>query len=92
VRLPATFVIRQGGIVVPGVISAPASVAISLTVVSGDGRGHTVRVRGARGPALLVPVGGRASAVLSGLKAGTYQVIVDGVRRATLVVGVAPGP
>jgi hypothetical protein len=44
------------------------------------------------GPVLVVPAAGRASALFSALKAGTYPIYVDGARRGALVIGVTPGP
>jgi hypothetical protein len=92
VRLPATYVIRPGGALSPPLVSAPAAVAIALTVVSSDGRAHRVRLRSLNGPVLVVPAAGRASALFSALKAGTYPIYVDGARRGALVIGVTPGP
>jgi hypothetical protein len=91
-QLPARYEIRQGGTLSPAVVAAPTAVTIALTVVSSDVRGHRVAVRSPRAAMLVVPAGGRASALLAGLKAGSYGVYVDGVRRGALVVGVAPGP
>jgi hypothetical protein len=92
VRLPATYVIRPGGMLSPPLVSAPASVTIALTVVSTDGRAHRVRLRSPGSPVLTVPAGGRASALISAPKAGSYPMYVDGVRRGALVIGVSPGP
>jgi hypothetical protein len=85
-------VIGPGGALSPPLVSAPASVTIALTVVSSDGRAHRVRLRSPNGPMLVVRAGGRASALLSALKAGSYPMYVDGVRRGALVIGVSPGP
>ncbi len=92
VRLPATYVIGRGGVLSPPLVSAPASVKIDLTVISSDGFAHRVRLRRANVPALIVPAGGRASALLGGLTSGSYAVYVDRIRRGALVIGVAPGP
>jgi hypothetical protein len=89
VRLPAVFTIAPGGKLTPASVSAPAGVLIGLTVISGDGRAHRVTV-GVM--ALAVPAGGRAYAALQGLHTGRYPVLVDGVRRGTLIVGGQVGP
>ncbi len=92
VRLPATYVIRRGGVLSPPLVAAPAAVTIALTVVSSDGRAHRVALRSPNAPMLVVPAAGRASSLLAGLRAGSYGIYVDGVRRGALVIGVAPGP
>jgi hypothetical protein len=89
VRLPATFTIGAGGALTPPTISAPPSVAVQLTVVSGDGKQHRVTLASR---SLTIPAGGRASALVTGLKSGQYPVTVDGTRRGTLVMGAQPGP
>ncbi|MDQ6821235.1 MAG: hypothetical protein ACR2L9_08045 [Solirubrobacteraceae bacterium] len=65
---------------------------IVLTVLSGDGRGHRVRLRSPGGATLSVPAGGRASALIGGLRQGSYAIAVDGAPRGQLVIGVTPGP
>ncbi|MDQ6842062.1 MAG: hypothetical protein M3025_06540, partial [Actinomycetota bacterium] len=85
-------VIHPGGQLSPPAISAPSSVDILLTVVSGDGRGHRVTLNSPSGRALAVPAGGRASKLIRTLKRGSYAIDVDGVARGQLVVGVNPGP
>ena len=92
VRLPATFVIGQGGRLSPPAISAPASIEIELTLVSGDGRPHRARLHAPAGDPIAVPAGGRASELLGALKAGSYPIYVDGRPAGSLVIGVTPGP
>jgi hypothetical protein len=89
VRLPAAFTIWQGGKLTPLSVTSPAGVLIGLTLISGDGKFHRVRVVG---KTLLVPPGGRTYTALQGLHAGRYPVIVDGVLRGVLVVGGRVGP
>jgi hypothetical protein len=89
VRLPATFTIGPSGKLTPPTVSAPASVAVQLTVTSADGKPHRVTLGGHH---LTVPAGGRASVLITGLKAGHYAVRVDGSPRGTLVMGAQPGP
>lgn len=91
-RVPATFTISRSGAVSPPTVSAPAFLAISLRVVSGDGKRHQVRVLTLAPHVLNVPAGGRASMLIGGLKAGAYAVQVDGKPRAKLVIGGEPGP
>jgi hypothetical protein len=91
-RVPATFTIRASG-VSPATVSAPAFLAVQLTVVSGDGKGHAVVVvlpEGGR--SLSVPANGRASTLIPGLRAGEYAVKIDGKTRAVLLIGGEPGP
>lgn len=92
VRLPATFTITGRGSLRPPSVSAPAGVAIDLTVSSGDGRAHQVVVGTSPPRPLAVPAGGRASLELRGLKVGRYELTVDGAAAGALVVGVQPGP
>jgi hypothetical protein len=83
------FTILAGGKLSPPSVTAPAGVAIDLTLSSGDGRAHRVTV-GTR--ALVIPAGGRTSATLSGLSRGPHQLTVDGAPGGTLIVGGQPGP
>jgi hypothetical protein len=91
-RVPATFTVRASGSVSPTSVSAPAFLAVELTVISGDGRPHRVVVQTPGKRALSVPANGRASVLLPGLKAGDYAVELDGAPRAKLVIGGEPGP
>ncbi len=89
VRLPATFTITSGDRVVPSIIGGPAGVTVDLTLISADGKAHTVKIAG---HALSVPAGGRATVSLSGLAKSSYELMVDGAPHATLVIGAQPGP
>ena len=91
-RVPATFAIEGGGKLTPASVSIPAFLAIELTAISGDGRPHTMTVNGRVTVTLHVPPRGSASALMPGLRAGRYPVIVDGAKRGTLVIGGEPGP
>jgi hypothetical protein len=73
-------------------ISIPAKFAIELTVVSGDGRVHNAVLRTMTAYPLTVPAHGRTSLRVPGQRAGQYALDVDGRRRATLLIGVSPGP
>jgi hypothetical protein len=92
VRLPARFEITGHATLSPSTVAAPAGVTIELTLSSGDGRPHQVRLRTAPPHSLSVPAGGRASLALTGLKDGSYELDVDGARAGALIVGAQPGP
>jgi hypothetical protein len=90
--VPATFVVKPGGVLSPQTVSAVTSIPIELTVVSGDGKAHKALLSSPRPHSLSVPAGGRASVLLTGLLRGRYRISVDGFDRGTLVVGFTPGP
>lgn len=91
-RVPATFTIHANR-VSPASVSAPAFLAVRLTVVSGDGQSHAIAVKLAgEQRRLSVPAHGRASVLIPGLKAGDYGVEIDGKVRAMLLIGGEPGP
>ncbi len=92
VRLPATFRVEPGGVLSPPSVSSPAFLAIELTVVSADGRRHRIVLATPKPHRLAVPAGGRASALIAGLRAGHYVIDVDGAPRGALDVGGEPGP
>ena len=92
VRVPATFVIRAGGKLVPPSISAPAFLAVQLSVASADGKQHHVLLKTPTPHSLNVPAHGRASVLVPGLRAGQYQIEVDGAARGLLSIGGEPGP
>jgi hypothetical protein len=91
-RVPATFTIGRAGAVSPSTVSAPAFLAIQLTVISGDGRPHHVVVQTQQQMRVSVPANGKATVLLAGLKAGDYTVQIDGQPKAKLVIGGEPGP
>jgi hypothetical protein len=92
VRIPATFTIRPGERVSPTAVSAPAFLAVRVTVIARDGRAHRVVIQTPQPHALDVPAGGRASTLIPGQRAGSYPVLVDGAPRARLELGGEPGP
>jgi hypothetical protein len=92
IRLPANFTVHSGGRLTPAALSAPAFLAVSLSVASGDQRLHRIVVRTRPPHSLLVPAGGRASVLIAGLRPGRYAILVDGKARGTLDVGGEPGP
>ncbi len=91
-RVPATFTIASGGQLSPPTISAPAFLAIQLTVVSHDGKAHQLRLRTPSAHSLAVPAHGRASVLIPGLRVGHYPLEIDGAARAALSIGGEPGP
>ena len=90
--MPATFTVLASGRIQPPSISIPARFAIELAVVSGDGRRHQAVLRAIKPYTLTVPAQGRASVRVPGQRAGRYPLDIDGVRRATLLIGGQPGP
>jgi hypothetical protein len=92
VRVPATFTIGSGGHLDPQTVSAPAFLAVRVTVSSADGKAHQVTVQTPVPRSLSVPAGGRASVRISGQRAGRYAINVDGRARGALLIGGEPGP
>jgi len=91
-RIPATFTIGRGGSLTPPTVTAPAHIPVQVTVISGDGRSHTVVLRTPTSYVLTVPAHGRATVLIASLKLGRYALDVDGTARGALVIGGAPGP
>jgi hypothetical protein len=87
--LPAEVSVDAGGNVKPPVVSGPVDTTIELQVSSLARHPVTVEVASR---SLTVPPLGHASIRLAGLKAGRYAIVVDGDRRAALVIGAQPGP
>jgi hypothetical protein len=81
-----------GGQLSPKLVTAPAFLAVQLTVSSGDGKAHQVVLDTPAPHTLSVPANGQASALVPGLKAGEYALKVDGATRGGLVIGGEPGP
>jgi hypothetical protein len=90
--VPATFKIVNGGQLSPKLVTAPAFLAVQLTVSSSDGKAHQIVLRTPTPHTLSVPANGRASVQIAGLKAGEYRLEVDGTTRGGLVIGGEPGP
>ena len=82
----------RAGRLVPSSVSAPAFLAVQLTVASGDGKQHRVLLKTPTPHSLTVPAHGRASLIVPGLRAGQYQIEVDGAPRGILLIGGEPGP
>ncbi len=76
----------------PPQITAPAFLAVQVSVTSADGRAHRVLVKTPQPHTLTVPAHGHAAVLLRGMRAGQYQILVDGSARGLLVIGGEPGP
>jgi hypothetical protein len=91
VSIPAAFLLRNGKLE-PSSVAVPAGVTISLGVNNRDharysvvlvARGrHTLHLAPASGAVVLVPA----------LPKGSYPVLVNGTKQATLTVGATGGP
>ena len=90
--MPATFAVGSGGRLIPSTVSAPAFLAVRVTIASTDGAGHQVIVHTPTPYTLEVPAGGRASVLIPGQRAGQYPIAVDGRTRGALLIGGEPGP
>jgi hypothetical protein len=92
VRIPAAFIIRAGGAVTPPLISAPSGVTIQLQLRNEDAQPHRVQLSVAHFAALKVPAHGSATTEVTGVRKGTYRLLIDGAAKARIVVGAVPGP
>ena len=93
VRIPATFIIRSGGALTPPLISAPADVTIELRLRNEDSKAHRVQLTVPHfPPEVLVPAGASATSEITGVRKGTYRLLVDGAAKGRIVVGAVPGP
>lgn len=90
--VPATFKIGAGGALTPPTVSSPPKFNVKLTVISADGKAHTVLIRTPTPRKLNVPAGGKSAIELKGLRNGNYIIDVDGVAKGGLAVGSQPGP
>lgn len=91
-RVPATFLIRPGRGLSPRSVSAPAFLAVDVTVVSADGHAHSVVIHADRVYRLKVPQGGSDTLRIGGQRAGEYRIDVDGRAAGRLSIGGEPGP
>lgn len=92
IRVPADFRIGSGGMT-PASVSVPAFLAVQVTIVSADGKAHTVVLATPKPRTIEVPAGGRASVRLPGLRPGRYALRpTDDVGGAVVVAGGEPGP
>jgi hypothetical protein len=90
--VPATFKVLAGGRLRPPLVAAPAFLAVQVTVVSSDGKGHKALLMTPTPHSLSVPANGRASVLVPGLRAGEYRLEIDGATRGGLIIGGEPGP
>lgn len=91
-RVPASFEILAGGRLTPATVSAPAFLALQISVRSADSTAHQLALGTPRPHSLTVAAHGHASVLIAGLRAGTYAVDVDGRPRGALLIGGEPGP
>ena len=91
-RAPASFVIRAGGKLSPASVSAPAFLALQVSIDSTDASSHQVKLRTPTPRTLTVSSHGRASVLIPGLRSGAYAIDVDGMLRGSLLIGGEPGP
>jgi hypothetical protein len=91
-RVPATFVIRAGGALNPSSVSAPAFLAVEVSIQSSDSRSHQVVVRTPTPHTFNVSPHGHASLLIPGLRAGAYAIVIDGAPKGSLIIGGEPGP
>jgi hypothetical protein len=77
---------------IPATVSAPAFLAVRVTVSSADGAGYQVVLHTPTPHTLAVPAGGTASVLIPGQRAGQYGIDVDGRARGALLIGGEPGP
>jgi hypothetical protein len=88
VRVPARFTIAADGSVTPPTVAIPAHLPVELIVV-GNGHAHRIALRTTT---LTVDAHQQAEKLIDGLKAGSYQLKVDGAPKAVLTIGGSPGP
>lgn len=91
-RVPATFALGVAGALSPAQVSAPAFLAIAVRITSASGSAHTATIATPHPVALRIPPHGAAATRIPGLRAGTYPILIDGVRRGALLIGGEPGP
>jgi hypothetical protein len=91
-RVPASFEILAGGRLTPASVSAPAFLAVQVSVSSADSAAHQLALRTPTPHSLTVAAHGHASVLIAGLRAGTYAVDVDGRPKGALIIGGEPGP
>lgn len=90
--MPARFSIHAGGKLTPTSVSAPAFLAVQVSVDSEDGGSHQVVLRTPTPHTLSVPARGHVSLLIPGLRAGAYVIDIDGAPRGSLIIGGEPGP
>ncbi len=91
VRVPARFTILANGSVSPPTVAIPAHLPVELIVVS-NGAAHRITLRTPHPAIVTVQAHGQAEKLIDGLPAGSYPLLLDGARKATLSIGGSPGP
>jgi hypothetical protein len=92
VRVPASFVVAQGGRLTPPTITVPPFLAVEISIRSDDGKPHELVLQTPVPRALQVTAGERAAVRIAGLRAGRYPVTLDGRPAGALVAGGEVGP
>jgi hypothetical protein len=92
VRVPASFVVTPGGRLDPPEITVPPFLAVEVSVRADDGRAHRVEIRTPQPQVLDVAAGARAAVRIGGLRAGRYELLLDGRRAGAIVAGGEVGP
>lgn len=92
VRVPASFVVTAGGRLDPPQITVPPFLAVEISVRSDDGRPHRLELQTTPPYTLDVAAGQRTAIRITGLRAGTYPVLLDGREAGALVAGGEVGP
>jgi hypothetical protein len=92
VRVPASFVVKQSGRLVPPTITVPPFLAVEISIRSDDGKPHELVLLTSVPHTLRVAANGRAAVRIAGLRAGRYPVTLDGRRAGALVAGGEVGP
>lgn len=90
IRVPAAFAIR-GGALTPPQVTVPPRLAVELSVRS-DGQPHTIVLRTPEPQTLRLEAGTTGSVRMPGLRAGTYEITLDGRPAGQLIAGGEVGP
>jgi len=91
-RFPAAFTIGAGGELNPPSVAGPTGATVDLRLINHDSRAHTVAVTIPARRTFRLAAGASASAVLTGLRKGSYRVLVDGTARGQVIIGAVGGP
>jgi hypothetical protein len=92
VRSDASWVLVRGRLL-PRTITVPSFIAVEVRIHNSDPRRHVVVIRADRRYGIVVPpFAPQVRRLVSGQRAGTYAVTVDGRPRGALVFGGEPGP
>jgi hypothetical protein len=92
VRSDASWVVVRGRLL-PRTITVPSFIAVDVRLHNSDPRRHLVVIRANRRFVIVVPpFAAQVRRLISGQRAGTYPVLVDGRPSGALVFGGEPGP